>query len=163
MTFTQQTRMCSYNSPTSPSALSSLARSAHTITHIITQLINHSLTYAITQILNHSLTHSFTESITQLLTHLSHSLDHSLTRCDSTNRLQAIESEKVTIFKTGSALVRQLVSSQSAPKLKKMNLSSLKWGTFCAEPVSLDAQEFAVRHLCKNFMNSYVTHRPLIV
>eukprot|EP00038_Savillea_parva_P019988 m.30066 g.30066 ORF g.30066 m.30066 type:complete len:1308 (+) comp4662_c0_seq1:287-4210(+) len=68
---------------------------------------------------------------------------------------KAIESEKVTILKTGSALVRQLVSSQAASKLKKLDLSSLKWGTFCAEPVSLDAQEFAVRHLCKNFMNSY--------
>lgn len=68
---------------------------------------------------------------------------------------KAIESERVTILKTGSALVRQLVSSQAAPKLKKLDLSSLKWGTFCAEPVSLDAQEFAVRHLCKNFMNSY--------
>jgi len=68
---------------------------------------------------------------------------------------KAIEQEKVTILKTGSALIRQLVSSQAAPKLKKLDLSSLKWGTFCAEPVSLDAQEFAVRHLCKNFMNSY--------
>ena len=68
---------------------------------------------------------------------------------------EAIASEKATILKTGSALIRQLVSSQAAPGLKKLDLSSLKWGTFCAEPVSLDAQEFACQHLCKNFMNSY--------
>lgn len=74
---------------------------------------------------------------------------------DITRFAEAIQQEKVTILKTGSALVRALVSGQMAPKLKKYDLSSLKWGTFCAEPVSLDAQEFAVRHLCKNFMNSY--------
>lgn len=67
----------------------------------------------------------------------------------------AIEQEKCTILKTGSALVRQLVSSHAGNKLKKIDLSSLRWGTFCAEPVSLDAQQFACKHLCANFMNSY--------
>lgn len=125
----------------------SISHSTHSYIHSITQ----SITLSLTQLHHHSIIHSLVHCSSS-----THSLDHTLTRCDLTNHLQAIESEKVTIFKTGSALVRQLVSSQSAPKLKKMNLSSLKWGTFCAEPVSLDAQEFAVRHLCKNFMNSYV-------
>ena len=67
-----------------------------------------------------------------------------------------VVSEQCTILKTGSAVVRQLMTDpNSAPKLDAMDTSCLRCATFCAEPVSVEVHQYAHRHLTHRFINSY--------
>lgn len=70
---------------------------------------------------------------------------------------QEIMKYKVTIFKAGSAFLREVMSvEEAARQLKDQNThSQLKVATFCAEPVSEAVQDFAMQNLCKNYINSY--------
>jgi acyl-coenzyme A synthetase/AMP-(fatty) acid ligase/acyl carrier protein/acyl-CoA thioesterase FadM len=69
---------------------------------------------------------------------------------------RVVERERVTILKTGSALVRQVMRRPDCiSELQSVDLSSLKFGTFCAEPVSPSVHAFAATHIAPNFMNSY--------
>ena len=69
---------------------------------------------------------------------------------------ETIERESITILKTGSATVRQLMTDPvNAAKLDAIDTSSLKIATFCAEPVSVEVHEYAHAHVTPNFINSY--------
>ena len=69
---------------------------------------------------------------------------------------QTVAREKCTLLKTGSAVIRQLMTDPgNAAKLDAIDTSSLRYATFCAEPVSVEVHEYAHRHITKKFINSY--------
>ena len=65
---------------------------------------------------------------------------------------------KATILKCAAAFVRQAMADpERRAALVKLDLprSSLRMGTFCAEPLSADVQRWAARHVVAPFVNSY--------
>jgi acyl-coenzyme A synthetase/AMP-(fatty) acid ligase len=70
--------------------------------------------------------------------------------------LEAVASERCSLLKTGSAVVRQLMTDPSnAAKLDAVDTSSLRCATFCAEPVSVEVHRYAHAHITDRFINSY--------
>ena len=72
---------------------------------------------------------------------------------------ETIEGERVSVFKTGSAVVRQLMTDPTnAARLDAIaarTKSHLRVATFCAEPVSAEVHAYAQTHVTKRFINSY--------
>jgi len=70
---------------------------------------------------------------------------------------QVINKNQVTIFKAGSAFLREVMAEQKdMEKVKAANTKKqLRVATFCAEPVSAVVQEFAMSAICPNYINSY--------
>lgn len=70
---------------------------------------------------------------------------------------EVIHKHKVTIFKAGSAFLREVMSDgKSMEEVKTLDtVSQLRIATFCAEPVSSAVQQFAMEAICKNYINSY--------
>merc|ERR1712232_187997 len=70
---------------------------------------------------------------------------------------EVINKQNVTIFKAGSAFLREVMSNGAAmQEVKELNTpKQLKVATFCAEPVSSAVQEFAMEAICANYINSY--------
>ena len=67
-----------------------------------------------------------------------------------------IERHKVTIFKAGSTFLKTILSAQeNIDDLKKYDCSTLRVGTFCAEPTSPAIQQFAMEVLTPHYINSY--------
>lgn len=67
-----------------------------------------------------------------------------------------IERYKVNIFKAGSTFLKTILSApENIEDVKKFNRSSLKVGTFCAEPTSPAIQQFAMDLLTPQYINSY--------
>ena len=76
------------------------------------------------------------------------------------SRLAAmIERHRVSVLKAGSTFLRVLMTSmpggESAAMLQEYDLSSLRLGTFCAEPVNDVVHRYAMRHLTPVYINSY--------
>ena len=65
---------------------------------------------------------------------------------------QIIERHNVTILKCGSTFLRQMMVNKQT---FTYDVSSLKIGSFCAEPVNNEVLCFAQDKLCSNFINSY--------
>ena len=72
---------------------------------------------------------------------------------------ETIANERVTVFKTGSAVIRQLMTDPAnAARLDAVAARSkkhLRVATFCAEPVSAEVHAYAQTHVTKRFINSY--------
>jgi acrylyl-CoA reductase (NADPH)/3-hydroxypropionyl-CoA dehydratase/3-hydroxypropionyl-CoA synthetase len=70
---------------------------------------------------------------------------------------QVINKHDVTIFKAGSAFLREVMAVKEAMEAVKAEKTTevLRVATFCAEPVSAAVQEFAMNAICKNYINSY--------
>jgi len=73
---------------------------------------------------------------------------------------EVIAMHGITILKAGSAFLREVMSSNDAMEKIKCfkregELRKLKVATFCAEPVSSAVQEFAMKSICENYINSY--------
>lgn len=69
---------------------------------------------------------------------------------------EVLQREGATIFKSGSAMMRQVQADpEASQELAGMEFPHLRMGTFCAEPVTLAVHEFAARVLTPNFINSY--------
>lgn len=67
-----------------------------------------------------------------------------------------IERHQVTIFKAGSTFLKTIASDpQHVKDVQKFSRSSLKIGTFCAEPTSPEVQKFAMELLTPDYINSY--------
>jgi acrylyl-CoA reductase (NADPH)/3-hydroxypropionyl-CoA dehydratase/3-hydroxypropionyl-CoA synthetase len=67
-----------------------------------------------------------------------------------------IERYKVTVFKAGSTFLKTIMSQpQHRKDVENYDRSSLKAGTFCAEPTSPSVQQFAMDLLCPHYINSY--------
>jgi acrylyl-CoA reductase (NADPH)/3-hydroxypropionyl-CoA dehydratase/3-hydroxypropionyl-CoA synthetase len=67
-----------------------------------------------------------------------------------------MERHRVTIFKAGSTFLKTVMTDpQSVADMAAHDLSRLKVGTFCAEPVSPAVQRFAMDNLCARYINSY--------
>ena len=67
-----------------------------------------------------------------------------------------IERYKVTLFKAGSTFLKAVMTDPaSAREMADFDMSSLRAGTFCAEPVSPAVQQFAMDNICKHYINSY--------
>jgi acyl-coenzyme A synthetase/AMP-(fatty) acid ligase/3-oxoacyl-(acyl-carrier-protein) synthase/NADPH:quinone reductase-like Zn-dependent oxidoreductase/acyl carrier protein len=67
-----------------------------------------------------------------------------------------IARHKVTVLKAGSTFLRMLMTREgSEEQLAKHDLTSLRIGTFCAEPVNEAVHRFASLRLTKNYINSY--------
>ena len=70
--------------------------------------------------------------------------------------IRAVESEGCTLLKTGSAVVRQLMTDPSnAAKVDAIDTSTLRCATFCAEPVSVEVHKYSHDHITEKFINSY--------
>ena len=70
--------------------------------------------------------------------------------------IRAVESEGCTLLKTGSAVVRQLMTDPSnAAKVDAIDTSTLRCATFCAEPVSVEVHKYSHDHITDKFINSY--------
>jgi len=70
--------------------------------------------------------------------------------------IETVASERCTILKTGSAVVRQLMTdTANAAKLDALDTSCLRCATFCAEPVSMEVHKYGHKHITNNFINSY--------
>merc|ERR1719346_661782 len=69
---------------------------------------------------------------------------------------QVINKHKVTIFKAGSAFLREVMSvAEAMTAVKEENtMRTLRVATFCAEPVSVAVQTFAMENICTNYINS---------
>jgi len=69
---------------------------------------------------------------------------------------EVIQKHNITIFKAGSAFLREVMSTPEAmQEVKASPMNSLKIATFCAEPVSEAVQAFAMDAVCKMYINSY--------
>lgn len=69
---------------------------------------------------------------------------------------EVIQKHKITIFKAGSAFLREVMTTPEAMReVKASPLASLRIATFCAEPVSEAVQAFAMDAVCKMYINSY--------
>ncbi len=67
-----------------------------------------------------------------------------------------IERYKVNIFKAGSTFLKTVVSDpQNITDIKFYDRSSLRVGTFCAEPVSPSIQQLSMELLTPQYINSY--------
>lgn len=67
-----------------------------------------------------------------------------------------IERYKVNAFKAGSTFLKTVASDpQNIEDVKHYNLSSLRVGSFCAEPTSASIQQFAMDLLTPCYINSY--------
>ena len=67
-----------------------------------------------------------------------------------------IERNNVTIFKAGSTFLKAVMTDPaSTQEMSRYDMSSLKVGTFCAEPVSPTVQQFAMDNICSHYINSY--------
>ena len=66
-----------------------------------------------------------------------------------------IARHRVSVLKAGSTFLRMLMTSTGAAPIARHDLSSLRLGTFCAEPVNLGVHQFAQEHLTANYINSY--------
>jgi acyl-coenzyme A synthetase/AMP-(fatty) acid ligase len=67
-----------------------------------------------------------------------------------------IERHNVTVLKAGSTFLRMLMTMPNGEEaLRKHRVSSLRIGTFCAEPVNEAVHLFAMKHLTRNYINSY--------
>lgn len=67
-----------------------------------------------------------------------------------------IERYNVNIIKAGSTFLKTiLTSSKNIFDLKKFNRSTLRIGTFCAEPTSPEIQRFAMEVMTPQYINSY--------
>ena len=71
---------------------------------------------------------------------------------------ETIEAEGITVFKSGSAVVRQLMTDPAnaarLDAIKEKTASRLRVATFCAEPVSAEVHAYAQAHV-RRFINSY--------
>ena len=68
----------------------------------------------------------------------------------------SIERHKVTIFKAGSTFLKSVMSDPANLRdLRAWDMSSLRVGTFCAEPVSPSVQAFAMAEITPEYINSY--------
>ncbi len=67
-----------------------------------------------------------------------------------------IERNGVTLFKAGSTFLKAVMTDPaSTQEMSRYDMSSLKVGTFCAEPVSPAVQKFAMENICARYINSY--------
>jgi acrylyl-CoA reductase (NADPH)/3-hydroxypropionyl-CoA dehydratase/3-hydroxypropionyl-CoA synthetase len=67
-----------------------------------------------------------------------------------------IDRYKVTVFKAGSTFLKTVASDpQNVEDVKRYDLSSLRVGSFCAEPTSPSIQQFAMDLLTQCYINSY--------
>ncbi len=67
-----------------------------------------------------------------------------------------IARRRVTVLKTGSTMVRMLMTSSTASALlTQHDLSSLRLGLLCAEPVHAATHAYAAAHLVRDFANCY--------
>lgn len=67
-----------------------------------------------------------------------------------------IERYRVTIFKAGSTFLKSVMSHpQNEADVRLYDVSSLRVGTFCAEPTSPAVQQFAMDLLTPQYVNSY--------
>ena len=71
---------------------------------------------------------------------------------------ETIEAEGITVFKSGSAVVRQLMTDPPTRRAwtpSRKNRVRLRVATFCAEPVSAEVHAYAQAHVTNAFINSY--------
>lgn len=70
---------------------------------------------------------------------------------------EVINRHGVTIFKAGSAFLREVMTSDKAgQQVRELKAGSmLRVATFCAEPVSEAVHAFAMDTICSNYINSY--------
>lgn len=67
-----------------------------------------------------------------------------------------IERYGVTIFKAGVTFLKGVMSNvQNRRDVEQYDMSSLKVGTFCAEPASPSVQQFAMELMTPQYINSY--------
>ena len=67
-----------------------------------------------------------------------------------------IERNRVTLFKAGSTFLKAVMTDPaSTQEMSRYDMSTLKAGTFCAEPVSPAVQKFAMDNICTHYINSY--------
>lgn len=67
-----------------------------------------------------------------------------------------IERQGATIFKAGSTFLKAVMTDPaSTADMAAFDMSKLKAGTFCAEPVSPPVQQFAMDRICDHYVNSY--------
>jgi len=67
-----------------------------------------------------------------------------------------IERNQVTLFKAGSTFLKAVMTDPaSTQEMSRYDMSTLKAGTFCAEPVSPAVQKFAMENICSHYINSY--------
>ena len=67
-----------------------------------------------------------------------------------------VERYGVTILKGGVAFMKFVMSQKAGDsELRKCDVSTLKVGTFCAEPSSPVVQLFALQRLTPHYINSY--------
>ncbi|MEE4380910.1 MAG: AMP-binding protein [Pseudomonadales bacterium] len=67
-----------------------------------------------------------------------------------------IERHGATIFKAGSTFLKAVMTDPaSTADMTAFDMTPLKAGTFCAEPVSPAVQQFAMDRICPHYVNSY--------
>ena len=66
-----------------------------------------------------------------------------------------ISRHRVTILKAGSTFLRMVMTGGFEGRIAQHDLSCLRLGTFCAEPVNESVHRFAIQHLTPNYINSY--------
>ena len=67
-----------------------------------------------------------------------------------------IERYGVTLFKAGSTFLKAVMTDPASTRdMAAFDMSSLRTGTFCAEPVSPAVQQFAMDNICAHYINSY--------
>ena len=66
-----------------------------------------------------------------------------------------IARHKVSVLKAGSTFLRMVMTGGHASRLALHDLSCLRLGTFCAEPVNESVHAFACAHLTPKYINSY--------
>ncbi|MEM1022944.1 MAG: AMP-binding protein [Myxococcota bacterium] len=67
-----------------------------------------------------------------------------------------IARHRATIFKAGSTFLKAVMTDPSSFRdMTDYDMSKLKVGTFCAEPVSPAVQQFAMENVCDRYINSY--------
>ncbi|MEM6709858.1 MAG: AMP-binding protein [Pseudomonadota bacterium] len=67
-----------------------------------------------------------------------------------------IDRHGATIFKAGSTFLKAVMTDPaSTADMATFDMSGLKAGTFCAEPVSPPVQQFAMERICDRYINSY--------
>lgn len=78
-------------------------------------------------------------------------------RPSQTRFAEVIQRLRVTILKTGSTFLREVMSCPKAVKSLRsdFDFSSLRVATFCSEPLSPQVQAFAMHNICAQCINSY--------
>lgn len=78
------------------------------------------------------------------------------TRPSKARFLEVINRHRVTIFKAGSAFLRDVMASPDGVRqVREGAAKSLRVATFCAEVVSPAVHEFAQSAICRRYVNSY--------